>query len=81
MFYKINGKYYVKTANFYQELEVQKDNIIPKNGIENRIYNPSSDIKAVSWNDVLNANKKDTKKTESIEEPRISKKFKNTKIF
>lgn len=57
MFYKIGNKYYVKMANYYQEVEVIKDNIIPKKGEENRVYNPNEKIEAISYKDLIEKSK------------------------
>jgi len=65
MFYKIGNKYYVKLPHYYQEVEVIEDNIIPKKGEENRIYNPSSKVEAISYNDLLKKGKVKTKKNRS----------------
>ena len=63
MFYQIDDKFYVKMSNYYQELEVIKNLIVPKKGEKNRIYNPSSEPKAVSSEQVLiSASKKNNKK-------------------
>lgn len=63
MFYQIDDKFYVKMSNYYQELEVIKNLIVPKKGEKSRIYNPSSEPKAVSSEQVLiSASKKNNKK-------------------
>lgn len=62
MFYKIGNKYYVKMQNYYQEVEVVKDNIIPKKGEESRIYNPSSKVEGISYKSLLEIGKKNSKK-------------------
>ena len=62
MFYKIDDKFYVKMSNYYQELEVVRNIIVPKKGEQSRIYNPNSKVKAVSSEEVLAANKKSSKR-------------------
>ena len=62
MFYKIGNKYYVKMTHYYQEVEVVKVNIIPKKGEENRIYNPNSKVEGISYKDLLEIGKKNSKK-------------------
>ena len=62
MFYKIGNKYYVKMTHYYQEVEVVKGNIIPKKGEENRIYNPNSKVEGISYKDLLEIGKKNSKK-------------------
>lgn len=58
MFYKIGDKYYVKMSNYYQEVEIQRDNIVPKKGEESRIYNPNSKIEEFSYKQLLEINNK-----------------------
>ena len=62
MFYQIDDKYYVKMSNYYQELEVVKNIIVPKKGEQSRIYNPNSTVKTVSSEQILAASKKNNKK-------------------
>lgn len=64
MFYKIGNKYYVKMTHYYQEVEVVKDNIVPKKGEKSRIYNPSSKIEGISYKKLLEIGKKNNKKKE-----------------
>ena len=60
MFCKINGKYYVKVSNFYQEVKVEKDNIVPIQGEGNRLYSPISGCEQVTVQEILGSNKKGT---------------------
>ena len=62
MFCKINGKYYVKVSNFYQELQVVDNNIIPTHGETKRLYSPVSEYEVVSSAEILEASKKKNKK-------------------
>ena len=62
MFYKIGNKYYVKLPHYYQEVEVIKDNIVPKKGEKSRIYNPNSKVEEISYKDLLEIGKKNSKK-------------------
>ena len=68
MFCKINGKYYVKVSNFYQEVKVEKDNIVPIQGEKNRLYAPVKGCEQATVQEILNANKKRTE--EMLEEPK-----------
>lgn len=61
MFCKINNKYYVKVSNFYQEVEVKDNNIVPTQGEAKRLYSPVSKCEKVSVEEILEANKKNTK--------------------
>lgn len=63
MFYQIDDKFYVKLPEYYQELEVVRNNIVPKKGEQSRIYNPNAKVKTVSSEEVLAANKKSSKKS------------------
>lgn len=56
MFCKINGKYYVKVSNFYQEVKVEKNNIVPIQGEKNRLYAPIPKCKKVTAQEILEAN-------------------------
>ena len=58
MFCKINGKYYVKVSNFYQEVEVKNNNIVPIQGEANRLYSPVSGCIEASVDEILKASKK-----------------------
>lgn len=62
MFYKIEDKYYVKMPHYYKEVEVVNNNIIPKKGEENRVYNPSSKVEEISYKNLLEIGKKNNKK-------------------
>ena len=75
MFCKINNKYYVKVANFFQELQVKDGNIIPTQGEAKRIYSPVPEYKVVSSEDIL----KDTEK--KLEEKIEKNNIKNKKFF
>lgn len=61
MFCKIKGKYYVKVANFFQELQVIDGNIIPTQGEANRIYSPVPEYKVVSSEEILKETEKKVK--------------------
>ena len=58
MLCKINDKYYVKVANFYQELQLVNDNIVPIQGEKNRLYAPVSNCEVVSTEEVYKKLKK-----------------------
>lgn len=75
MFCKINGKYYVKVSNFYQEVKVEGDNIVPIQGEENRLYSPVQNCEQATVEEILKASKKETK--ELFKEDRKD----NRKIF
>lgn len=60
MFCKINGKYYVKVSNFYQEVKVEGNNIVPTQGEENRLYSPVKGCEQATVQEILGANKKET---------------------
>ncbi len=62
MFCKIDGKYYVKVANFFQELQVVNNNIIPTQGEAKRLYSPVPEYEVVTYQDVLKANQKKNNK-------------------
>ena len=67
MFCKINGKYYVKVSNFYQEVKVKNDNIVPTEGETNRLYSPVSNCKEVSAKEIIEASKEQNdKKNEKL---------------
>lgn len=74
MFCKINGKYYVKVSNFYQEVEVKNDNIVPIQGEANRLYSPVSGCVEASVDEILKASKKTS-------EEKFKKDKKDKKIF
>ncbi len=79
MFCKINNKYYVKVSNFYQEVEVKNDNIVPTQGEAKRLYSPVSECEEVSVEEILNASKR---KAEPILKETLKKdKKENKKIF
>ena len=79
MFCKINNKYYVKVSNFYQEVEVKNDNIVPIQGEANRLYSPVSGCEKVSVEEILNASKR---KVEPVMKETFKKdKKENKKIF
>ncbi len=61
MFCKIKDKYYVKVANFFQELQVIDDNIIPTQGEANRIYSPVPEYKVVTSEEILKEVEKKSK--------------------
>ena len=61
MFCKMNGKYYIKVLNFYQEVKVEDNNIVPTEGEENRLYSPTADCKVATVKEILNANQKTIK--------------------
>lgn len=75
MFCKINNKYYVKVSNFYQELKVKNNNIVPTQGEKNRLYSPVSNCKVVSAEEILNAHKKETQKSSDKQKKDIRKIF------
>ena len=58
MFCKINDKYYVKVSNFYQELQVIDNNIVPTHGEAKRLYSPVPEYEVVSSEEILKANQK-----------------------
>ena len=61
MFCKMNGKYYIKVLNFYQEVKVVDNNIVPTEGEENRLYSPTADCEVATVKEILNANHRATK--------------------
>ena len=62
MFCKIDGKYYVKVGNFFQELQVVNNNIIPTQGEAKRLYSPVPEYEVVSSEEVLKASQKKNNK-------------------
>ena len=66
MFYQIDDKFYVKMSQYYQELEVVKNIIVPKKGEKSRIYNPNSKVKTVSSEEILAANNKKSSKKNNL---------------
>ena len=75
MFCKINNKYYVKVSNFYQEVKVENDNIVPIQGEKHRLYSPVSGCIKVSVEEILDSNK------ENLEKIFQDKKKQTKKIF
>lgn len=70
MFCKINDKYYVKVSNFYQEVEIKNNDIVPTQGEEKRLYAPVINCQVVSSEEILKASKKKNK-IEDIEKKKI----------
>lgn len=62
MFCKINDKYYVKVSNFYQEVEVKNDNIVPTQGEAKRLYSPVIGCQEVSSEEILKASERKKRK-------------------
>lgn len=75
MFCKINGKYYVKVSNFYQEVKVKDDNIVPIQGEANRLYSPVLKAEEVTVEEILKSTTetvtKDIKKKPKQEKRKI----------
>ena len=62
MFCKMNNKYYIKVLNFYQEVKVVDNNIVPIDGEENRLYSPTADCKVATVKEILEASRKTNEK-------------------
>lgn len=62
MFCKINDKYYVKVSNFYQEVEVKNNDIVPTQGEAKRLYSPVTGCQTVSSEEILKANDRKKRK-------------------
>lgn len=63
MFCKIKDKYYVKVSNFFQEVEVKNNSIVPTKGEAKRLYSPVQGCKKATVEEIIAASKKASKKT------------------
>lgn len=76
MFYKIDNKFYIKMRNYYKEVEVQGNNIVPSSKENSKIHDMSIVAIPVSCEEVLKAQ---IKKEEPVEEKPIRRSFRDNR--
>lgn len=82
MFYKIDNKFYIKMRNYYKEVEVQGNNIVPSSKENSKIHDMSIVAIPVSCEEVLKAQIKLTQqllKEEPVEEKPIRRNFRDSR--